>query len=138
MISKSFLKNWVAVFITLLVMDVVWHKLIFGWFYNQYFTGVARYVGGEFLPLVEFIVIADILVAYGFAYIVKGLSQANGKWLVNGLLFGLIVNGAYTIYGYAIIPGWQPAMVVLDIITGAVFGAVLGMLLKKLSGAKKK
>jgi uncharacterized membrane protein len=139
MISKKLLKNWLIVFVVLVVIDIVWHKVIFGSFLNEQFKGVAYFTGGEFFPLIQFIILGDILVSFGYAYLVSEMSRSSGKYILNGALFGLVVNGSYSIYDYALLPNWPAAVVIVDVLNGIVFGAVIGAVLQYLNkGFAKK
>lgn len=131
--ARKFYRNWFITLVVLVVMDVVWHIVIFKSFYGSALDGVARVEGGRLSPLIPFIILGDIVVSFGYTYLVSALSLADRKFVLNGLVVGLVVTGSFSIFNYALIPNWPMSVVVVDALNGAVFGAVIGWLLKALN-----
>lgn len=130
--TKKFFRNWLISFIVLVIIDVLWHRFILGSFYGDAAAGIQRVVNDRLAPLIQFIILGDVLVSFGYAYLITLSSALNKKYVLNGLIIGLVLTGSYSIYNYALIPNWPAALTVVDVINGMVFGAIQGLLIKYL------
>jgi uncharacterized membrane protein len=130
----KFLKHWLVAFIALFILDLVWHLLIAGKFYEAQLVGTQRYdAGGKLAPLIPFVVLSDVIVSFGYTWLVTSASSVNRKYVLNGLVVGLMVVGSYTILNHAILPNWPLGVVAVDILQAAIFGLGLGFVFKWLN-----
>jgi uncharacterized membrane protein len=131
--NGKFIRNWFFSFVLAVLPDILWHRFLFGSFYGSSQKGIERVANGHLAPLIPFIIVMDILLAFGFTYFMNGLSTVNKRYILNGLLFGLIVTGYFSLASYALIPGWHPAVSALDAGAGLLAGLLQGLLFSYLN-----
>ncbi len=124
----KFIRNWSFSFVLAVIPDVLWHRVFFGSFYGTSHEGVARVVDGRLAPLIPFIIVMDIFFALGFTYFVNRVSMQNNRYVLNGLLFGLVVVGYFSLASYALVPNWHAGVAVLDVGAGLLAGLLQGLL----------
>lgn len=124
----KFIRNWFFSFALAVIPDVLWHRVLLGGFYGTNHQGVARVVDGRLAPLIPFIIVMDILFALGFTYFVNTVSMKNKKFVLNGLFFGLVVTGYFSLASYALVPNWHAGIAVLDVGAGLLAGLLQGLL----------
>lgn len=135
--GKKFYKNWLVSFIVLFLVDFLWHGLIFAAFYAKQLADIGRFSGGKLAALVPFLAIGDILVALGYSYFVPAASAVTKRYVVNGLVAGIVITGSFAIFNHAILAGWANAIMGADLAYGVVAGLILGTLQKFLNREPK-
>src|SRR5438309_506588 len=104
--SKTFLKHWALAFIVTVLIDVLWHRVILGSWYGAN-DPIARVSGGLLAPLIQYILLADVLFSGALVSLVGMASSVNKKFVWNGAFLGLVVVGYFSLCGYALIPNWS-------------------------------
>src|SRR5258708_38212913 len=127
--TKNFYVRWLLAFIALVAIDVLWHRVVFGSWYRAN-DSVARVSNGFLAPIIVFILIAGVLFSGALLYFAGAVSEKNRNYVLNGALLGLVVVGYFSLCGYALIPNWNPAVGVADVLAGVLEGAAVGWLLK--------
>ena len=126
----KFLRNWVIVLIVWLVISYAWTSLIFA---NQYMVNlskIARYSGGEQVPLMSWLILAHAIVALAYVFF---LPKAKGNYVMNGVLLGWATFGFFGILNYAILADWTISLKLMDVALGTIGGAIVGWLTERLS-----
>ena len=136
--GNRFYRNWLLSFVALFLIDVIWHALLFPGFYVRTMGDVVRIAGGRPAPLIPVIAVGDILTSLGYTYFVTATSIANKRFLANGVLAGLVLQGPFTIWNYALIVKWDAVLAAFDLVYAAVQGVIQGFLLMRLNRSAEK
>ena len=83
-------------------------------------------------------VIADALAALAYSWLIRAGSAQSGKYVLNGVIAGVCMQGFFGFANTALIVGWSPTVVVADIVFGAVAGAAVGAVLKLLHARESR
>jgi len=125
--TSKFFGFWGLNFLATVVVDFLWHQLIFGTTYGAAAAGsAARMSGGKVMPVLWSIWLAELLITFSASYFLqKSTSPLKDGVIFVGLLmafFGLLNNGIFT--------GWSSTIIILDILFGVVLGLVIGFITK--------
>lgn len=136
--GSKFYRNWLLSFVVLFLVDILWHALLFPGFYVRTMGDVARIASGRPAPLLPFIALGDVLASLGYTYFVTATSIGNRRFLANAVLAGLVIQGPFTIWNYALVVNSDAALAAFDIVYAIVQGVIQGFLLMRLhQGAEK-
>ena len=132
--SGKFFKNWGLSFILEFVLTYVWHGIVFVSFYSGQLQKIGHFTAdGKLAPLIAFLALGDILLGLGYSYFLPAISAVNGKYVVNGLVFGLVATGSLTILNHGIIAEWGFGILFADLCFGIIAGLLQGVLQKRLN-----
>ncbi len=119
-----FIKQYVTVFVTFLIIDAVWLGLIAPRFYQAQIGFLLRerpnwWAAAAFY----FLYIAGMTV-----FVVSpGVRQGSpGHAAVLGALFGLVAYGTYDLTNLATIKGWPLVVTLVDLVWGTILTATVG------------
>ena len=122
--KKNIILGWICTFITVTVIDGLWHGVIFASFYNANLVGAAYYVNGAVMPLIPFKVLSAAILSGIFMWILPQMGGNNSvstlAW--RGAIYGLVSIFYLGLVNHAVVPGWTLPVVFLDSLFGLVVG----------------
>jgi uncharacterized membrane protein len=137
-VKKEFYKSWILSLIVLFVVDVLWHALIFAGFYLDTMGDVVRVGSGRVAPMLQFIALGDVIASFGYAYFLAATCSAGGRFVMNGALAGLVIHAPFTLWNYALIPGWDGSLAAFDTVYAVVQGLIQGFLFQWMNRSAEK
>jgi uncharacterized membrane protein len=132
--TSKFARNWFVSFLVLFVVDVVWHRVIFNSFYVATMGDVVRVTSGALSPIIPFIAVADVGAALAYVSLVIPVARPKNQFLTYAAIAAIGIHGSFTIWNYALIPGWDASLTLFDLVYALVQGVIQGLLLRSLSG----
>ena len=115
---RSFVTAYVAALVVFLVIDSLWLGVIAGDFYQE---RLASFMTGP--VKVPAAVAFYLLYIVGIVVFAVAPALETGAWrtaLLRGALLGLIAYATFELTNLAILPGWPLAVVLVDMVWGAV------------------
>lgn len=124
-------------FVTISIIDAVWHLVLFGKQYSQWFAPVARMVGGkldlQYIPGI----LSQVLIVAVMMFLVLYKTGGHPK-LYQGALIGaacgMLAISVYGLVNYALIQNWGLEITILEVVWGPILGAFSGMTIAYLGG----
>ena len=130
--SKKFLISWLAVFVTIFVVDMIFHGRILGEMYRQ--TANLWRPKEEMCQFMPWLTLGSILWSGAFSYLF--LTGYQGRGVAAGIRYGVLISLLFVAHDavmYAVAP-YPPAVpcswAIGNIIEFAIAGAVLGFINK--------
>lgn len=117
-----YIKAFIAVILTFLVVDIAWISLVLIDFYAATIGHLMRET-----PAVSGAAVFYLAYAAGIVYLAvrPAVTQESMRpAIVNGALLGALAYGTYTVTNYSIFADWTLGLVVSDILWGAFLTAV--------------
>lgn len=118
-------------------MDALWHLVLFGTLYSQWFAPVARMVDGhmslQFVPgfLSQLLLVATTM----FLVLYKtGGHPKVGVGALIGAACGILAISVYGLVNYALIHNWGLEITILEVLWGPMIGAFGGAVIAYLAG----
>lgn len=107
------------------LLDLLWLGVIAKSFYWKHLGPLLRQADGAMNPIWASVAAVYLLIPVGVALFVMPLASGSPhKALLWGALFGAVLYGVYDFTNHALLKGWPPVVVVVDIIWGAVLCGV--------------
>jgi uncharacterized membrane protein len=122
---SAFLKPYLAVLISFLVVDAIWIGAVVRKYYRQELGDLMR-------ESPNFVAAGAFYLFYAAGVVLLCVTPAlksgqPGVALVNGAVLGGLAYGTYTVTNYAIIKGWSLGLVGSDIVWGAFLTSLVAV-----------
>jgi len=124
-------------FIAISAIDAVWHLVLFGKLYSQWFAPVARMVNGHMsLQLIPGLLSQLLLVATTLFLVLykTGGHPKVGEGALIGAACGILAISVYGLVNYALINNWGLEITILEVLWGPIIGACGGATIAYLAG----
>jgi len=118
------------------VIDALWHLVIFGRWYGEWFTPVARMVDGKIALQLLPGILSQLLVVASIMFVVLYKTQGHPKPMeaaLMGSIGGILAISVYGLVNFSLINNWGLEITILEVIWGPILGAVSGALIATLS-----
>lgn len=123
-------------FVAISIVDALWHLLLFGKLYSQWFAPVARMTNGVLdLQLIPGI-LSQLLVVATTMFLVlykTGGHPKVGTAALIGAACGILAISVYGLVNFALIQNWGLEITILEVIWGPLLGAISGVIISYLS-----
>jgi uncharacterized membrane protein len=123
MTAARFFKGLAISFVVIFLSDYVWHTMLFGDFYT---SKMGSLVMPE--PMMVPLIVLEALLAAGVVWFVPHASSSNTEAVGNGAFLGLLTAGTVNLVNHSFMPGWDLALVGVDVLWGVLTLAVAGVL----------
>jgi len=125
--TSKFFGFWGLNFLAAVVVDFLWHGLIFSGVYGTAAAGTAaRMANGKVMPLFWSIFLAELLITLSGSYFL----QKSTSPIRDGVIFVGLLLAFFGFLNHGILSTWPPTIIVLDILFGLVLGLVIGFITK--------
>lgn len=129
----NYLKLFIAAFIVLVLLDLIWFRLFMGTFFRQELASIARPAGQTSIPSA---LAAWALLSVGIVFLVLPRIAPGAVWwhaLLWGALFGLVVYGTYDFTNYAILKDYPFRFLAVDVLWGTVICGITTLAVSRLA-----
>jgi uncharacterized membrane protein len=124
-------------FIGISIIDALWHLVLFGKQYSQWFAPVARMVDGKLALQLTPGILSQLLLVAATMFLVLYKTGGHPK-LYQGALIGaacgILAISVYGLVNYALINNWGLEITILEVLWGPMIGALGGMTIAYLAG----
>lgn len=130
----QFFLSWLAGFITLTILDVIWLGYIIQDIIKEDFAPFITVTNGSIDILLGVGLLAWAIISLGCVYFVSYRSKSITEVLKNGALFGFVLYGCYELTNLTFFTNYPIRFVIIDIIWGTIVCtavSVSGYLVKK-------
>ncbi len=124
-------------FIAISAIDALWHLVLFGKLYSQWFAPVARMANGQMnLQLIPGLLSQLLLVATTLFLVLykTGGHPKLGEGALIGAACGILAISVYGLVNYALINNWGLEITILEVLWGPIIGACGGTIIAYLAG----
>jgi hypothetical protein len=126
--TSRFIGFWGLNFLATVVVDFLWHGLIFSGVYSAAAGPAIRMGSGAVQPQFGWVWLAELLITLSATYFLqKSTSPVKDAVIFVGLLmafFGFLNQG--------ILVSWSFEIIILDILFGVVLGLIIGLIAKRM------
>lgn len=125
-------------FLVVAIIDILWHGVIFGAYYNAEVGSISRTENGVIVPIVWAVLVSDLLVSIGILWLLlirRGKTMPMTGAMLDASIFMLIYYFAANLAFYALLPYYPVGPILVDggmaVITGIVSGLVISGIYNK-------
>ena len=130
------IRNWIVVFVVMVVLTLIWHQGIFGRLYPSHLDPiVARDANGNQAPRMVAFLLAHIVAAIGFVFYVPALARTRSGFIGHGAVMGLVTFGMFALLSHGLFQNWSTWLMGMDICFGVLGGAITGFVMSYLAGS---
>lgn len=130
------IRNWVIVFVLMVVLTLLWHKGIFGGQYPGHLDAIAaKDAAGNQAPRMWAFLLSHVIAAIGFVVYVPALARTRGGFVWHGAIMGLVTFGTFALLSHALFQNWTTWLMQMDCAFGLFTGAIVGFVMSYLAAS---
>jgi len=124
-------------FIAISIIDALWHIVLFGRQYTEWFLPIARMTNGKMdLQLIPGVLSQLLLVAATMFLVLykTGGNPKLGTGALIGAACGILAISVYGLVNFALVNHWGLEITILEVLWGPIIGALGGVTIAYVSG----
>lgn len=128
MIMIQYLKIFLCILFTFIILDFIWFVLIAKSLYQTQIGSLMRVSNGHFSPNWYAALLVYVLFALGILIFVLSKAQKS-PWeaCYYGAIFGLVIYGIYDLTNLALLANWPTVITIIDIIWGIIVCSIIAL-----------
>ncbi len=127
--AGKLVKNWIVAFVGIFVLNILWHNVIFGGFYNEALLSVTNVVDGKPAPSIGLLILGMLVTSFAWAVVVPTLAKTKRQYISFGLLMAFATSGSFALFAKALFTTWTGPLAGMDLGYSVFSGILMGVIL---------